>query len=82
MQYILRNPVQNKSQFLCIILGYLKAFMKTILRKLFSKEEAWEKKRFTRGTVVSSNLYSFRCKLSTLPVVGLVFFFQIGINKI
>lgn len=42
MQYILRNPVQNKSQFLCIILGHLKAFMKTILRKLFSKEEAWE----------------------------------------
>lgn len=42
MQYILRNPVQNKSQFLCIILGHLKAFMKTIIRKLFSEEEAWE----------------------------------------
>lgn len=44
MQYILRNPVQNKSQFLCIILGHLKAFVKTILRELFSKEEAWERK--------------------------------------
>lgn len=44
MQYILRNPVQNKSQFLCIILGHLKAFMKIILRKLFSKEEAREMK--------------------------------------
>lgn len=44
MQYILRNPVQNKSQFLYIILGHLKAFMKIILRKLLSKEEAREMK--------------------------------------
>lgn len=74
MQYILRNPVQNKSQFLCIILGHLKAFMKTILRKLFSEEEAWEIKDLVMELCYPPTYACFDVNRVHYKLVGFGFF--------
>lgn len=76
MQYILRNPVQNKSQFLCIILGHLKAFMKTILRKLFSKEEAWEMEDLVMELCYPPMYVHFYVNWVHYKLVAFFFFFR------